>query len=220
MTKFNPILRKPGEIIKSEDWNKMQEDILSDIEELEHKLQVLKAYVDNMEESATMLNMGSIVGKCYNLDEVIAGEASSYDAPIVGLLTKQWLLPRGEIGEICRFSIVSCLEVLHYWSGAENGDKNAIEVIFNYIDGTSAVVSELFVHDRMKLRPKGNQNPYLEYLLSPNEHVWYRYQVVNPNPEKEVLSVSFRNVVKECTPRIGNVIHYRSKIVPSEILPE
>jgi hypothetical protein len=220
MTKFSPILRKPGEVIKSEDWNRMQEDIRADIEELERKLQVLKEYVDNMEESATMLNMDSIVGKCYGLEEIMPGETSSYEAPIVGLITKQWLLPKGEVGDICRFSVVASLELLDYWSGAENGDKGALEVIFNYIDGTSAVVSELFVHDRIKLRPKGTKNPYLEYLLSPNEHVWYRYRLVNPNPEKEVLSVSFKNVVAGCTPRIGNVIHYRSKIVPSKVLSE
>ncbi len=220
MTKFNPILKKPGEIIKSEDWNRMQEDIQADIRELQRKLQALKDYVDNMEESMTMLNMDSLVGKSYKLDEVMPGEISSYDAPIVGLITRQWLLAKGEAGEICRFSVVVCLEMLDYWAGAENGDKKALEVVFNYIDGTSAVVSELFVHDRTKLRPKGAQNPYFEYLLSPNENVWYRYRVVNPNPEKEVLTVSFKNNLGECTPRIGNVLHYRSKIIPSKVLPE
>jgi hypothetical protein len=109
---------------------------------------------------------------------------------------------------------------LDYWAGAENGDKKALEVTFNYIDGTSAVVSDLFVHDRLKLRPKGVENPYIEYLLSPNEHVWYRYRLVNPNSRKEVLSVSFKNVVQGCAPRIGNVIHYRSKIIPRNVMPE
>jgi hypothetical protein len=220
MPKFNPILRKPGEVIKSEDWNKMQEDIRTDIEELERRLQALKEYVDSMEESTTILNMDSLVGKSYNLDEVIPGETSSYEASVVGLLTKQWLLPKGEVGDICRFSVVACLESLEYWAGAENGDKNALEVAFNYIDGTNAVVSELFIHDRTKLRPKGKDNPYLEYLLSPNERVWYRYRVANPNPEKEVLAVSFKNTVPECTLRIGNAIHYRSRIIPSRVLPE
>jgi hypothetical protein len=220
MAKFSPILRKPGEVIKSEDWNKMQEDIRGDIEELERKLQCLKDYVDSMEESTTMLNMGSLTGKPYNLDETVPGETSSYEAPMVGLLTRQWVLPKGREGDICRFSVVSDLESLDYWSGAENGDKKALEVVFNYMDGTNSVVSELFVHDRTKLRPKGTDNPYLEYLLSPNEQVWYRYRVHNPNPEKEVLTVSFRNIVSGCTPRIGDVIHYRSRIIPSKALSE
>jgi hypothetical protein len=220
MTRFSPILRKPGEVIKSEDWNRMQEDITADLEELEHRLQVLKDYVDNMEESTTMMNMESLVGKSYSLEEVVPGETSSYEVLIVGLIKKQWLLPKGEVGDICRFSVAACMESLEYWSGAENGDKKTLEVTFNYIDGTSAVVSELFIHDRSKLRPKGAQNPYLEYLLSPNEHVWYRYRVVNPNPEKEVLTVNFKNTVEGCAPRIGNVIHYRSKIIPSKVLRE
>jgi hypothetical protein len=220
MGKFNPILRKPGEVIKSEDWNQMQEDIQTDIEELERKLQVLKDYVDEMEESQTMMNMDSPVGKAYNLNEVVPGETSSYEAPIVGLLTKQWLRSKAEPGDICRFSVVAPIELLDYWAGAENGDKKALEVTFNYIDGTSAVVSDLFVHDRLKLRPKGVENPYIEYLLSPNEHVWYRYRLVNPNSRKEVLSVSFKNVVQGCAPRIGNVIHYRSKIIPRNVMPE
>ena len=154
------------------------------------------------------------------MNQIIPGETEGYDTVIVGLLTKQWLSEGGKPGEICRFGVVTVLDSLDYWSGAENGDKKAIDVVFNYIDGTSAVVSELFVHGRRKLRPKGIENPYLEYLLSPNEHVWYRYQVINPNPEKEVLTVCFRKTAKECTPRIGNVIHYRSKITPSKTMSE
>lgn len=220
MTKFSPILRKPGEVIKSEDWNKMQEDIRDDIEELKLKLDALKDYIDNMEQSTTMLDMNSLVGKSYNLDEVIKDETASYDASVVGLITKQWLIPKGEVGDICRYSVVAHLNSLEYWSGAENGDKKALQIVFNYMDGTSALISDLFVHDKNELRPKGTENPYLEYLLSPNELVWYRYRVINPNPEKEVLTVSFKKTIVDCTPRIGNVIHYSSKIRPSKTLPE
>jgi hypothetical protein len=220
MTKFNPILRKPGEVIKSEDWNKMQENIHDDIEELKGKIERLKEYIDNMEESTTMLNMDSLVGKSYNLDETIKGETASYDAAVVGLITKQWLIPKGEVGDICRFSVVARLSLLEYWSGAENGDKKSLEIVFNYMDGTSALIRDLFVHDRLKLRPKGTENPYLEYLLSTNELVWYRYRVTNPNPEKEVLTIGFKKTIADCTPRLGNVIHYRSKITPSKKMPE
>jgi hypothetical protein len=218
MTKFRPILRKPGEVIRSEDWNRMQDEIRVDFEVLEHELEVLKNYVDNMEQSLTLLNMDSVEGKSYKLDEVLSGETTSYEASIVGLLTRQWLLLRGGKGEICKFSVVAHLESIDYWSGAENGDKKTLELIFNYIDGTNSVVSGQFVHDRAKLRPKGTQTPYLEYLLAPNEFVWYRYRVVNPCPDKEVLSVSFKNILGECTPRIGNVIHYRCKITPIKIV--
>jgi len=214
MTRFEPIARKPGEVIRSEDWNRMQEEIKADLQELERRLQALKEYVDNMVETITLLNVTSPVGVAYNLNEVVPGESDSYQAPVVGHLTRQWLLEKGQVGVICRFGIVALLESLDYWSGAEKGDKKTLEVVFDYIDGTNAVVSGLFIHDRARLRPKGADNPYVEYLLSPNEHVWYRYRVANTSPEKEVLTVSFRNTSPECTPRVGNVVHYRAKIVP------
>lgn len=220
MVEFEPIKRKPGEVIRSEDWNKMQEDIRADLAELERTLQGLKDYIDNMQETTTLLNISSLVGKSYSLDEVIAGETTSYETPIVGLLTKQWLLEKGETGEICRLGVVTLLNSIDYWAGAEGGDKKALEVVFDYMDGTNAVVSDLFVHDRSKLRPKGTENPYVEYLLSPNEYVWYRYRIVNPNSEKTVLTISFRNTNSECTPRIGNVIHYKAKITPPKIQTE
>ncbi len=220
MVEFEPIKRKPGEVIRSEDWNKMQADIRADLAELEGRLQSLKEYIDNMQETTTLLSVSSLVGKSYNLDEVMTGEAASYETPIVGLLTRQWLLGKGETGEICRFGVGTLLDSVDYWAGAENGDKKALEVVIDYVDGTNAVVSDLFVHDRAKLRPKGTDNPYLGFLLSPNEYVWYRYRIVNPNPEKEVLTISFKGTNPECTPRIGNVIHYRAKITPAKTLTE
>ncbi|MEM3503084.1 MAG: hypothetical protein QW134_02550, partial [Nitrososphaeria archaeon] len=63
-------------------------------------------------------------------------------------------------------------------------------------------------------RPKSSENPYLEYLLSPNERVWYRYRLKNPHPEKEVFNISFRKIEPNCILKIGNVIHYRSKMSP------
>ncbi|MFQ5759120.1 MAG: hypothetical protein ACE5IF_05535 [Candidatus Bathyarchaeia archaeon] len=220
MVEFDPIKRKPGEVIRSEDWNKIQEDIRTDLAELERKLQNLKNYIDNMQETTTLLNITSLIGTSYNLNQVIPGEAASYETPIVGLLTKQWLLEKGKTGEICRFGVVTLLDSIDYWSGAENGDKKALEIVFDYMDGTNAVMSELFVHDRSKLRPTGTDNPYLKFLLSPNEYVWYRYRIANPNPEKEVLTISFRSIDPECTPRIGNVLHYRAKITPAKALTE
>jgi len=220
MAKFEPIIRKPGEVIRSEDWNRMQEGIRTDLQELERSLQALKDYVDNMEETITLLNVTSPVGTAYNLNEVVPGEMASYEAPVVGLLTRQWLLERGQVGVICRFGLVTLLQSLDYWSGAENGDKKTLEVVFDYMDGTNAVVGGLFIHDRARLRPKGSDNPYLEYLLSPNEHVWYRYRVANPNPGKEVLTVSFRKANPECTPRVGNAIHYRAKLIPVKALTQ
>jgi hypothetical protein len=215
MVEFEPIKKNAGEVIRSEDWNKIQEDIKADLEELERKLQELKDYTDGMQETTTLLNVSSLGGTSYDLNEVIRHETTSYESPIIGLLTKQWLLEKGKTGEICKFGVVTHLNSIDYWSGAENGDKKVLEVVFDYIDGTNAVIGGLFVHDRSKLRPKGVDNPYVEYILAPNEYVWYRYRIANPNPQKEVLNISFRCTSPDCTPRIGNVLHYKSKITPA-----
>lgn len=220
MVEFEPIKRNPGEVIRSEDWNKMQEDLKSNLLELDQKIQLLRDYVNNMQETTTLVNLNSYIGKSYKLDEIISGETASYETPIVGLLTKQWLITKGKTGEICRFSLVAVLESIDYWTGAENGDKKVLELVFDYVDGTNAVVRDLFVHDRRRLKPKGAENPYLEYLLSPNEYVWYRYRLANPQPDREVLTISFRNNDPECTPRIGDVLHYRAKITPAEVSTE
>jgi hypothetical protein len=131
---------------------------------------------------------------------------------VVGPITRQWALEKGRVGDLCRFGLATYLESLDYWAGAEDGDRKALEIVFEYVDGTSATVSGLFIHECSKLRPKGTDNPYIEYLLSPNERVWYRYRVKNPNPEKEVFNITFRKTDPACILKIGNAVHYRSKI--------
>jgi len=61
MTKFEPIFRKPGEVIRSEEWNRIQEQVSQDMKELESKLKALKEYVDSMEQTQTLLNLTSPV---------------------------------------------------------------------------------------------------------------------------------------------------------------
>ncbi len=220
MVEFEPIARNPGEVIKSEDWNEMQNKIKSDLDSLEKKIEILRDYIDNMQETTTLLNVTSQIGNPHELNEVIPGESSSYETQIVGLITKQWLLDPGQVGDICRFGIVSKLDSIDYWAGAENGDRKTLDIALDYTDGTQYVFSEMFVHDRSRLRPKGEDNPYVEYLLSSNEYVWYRYRLHNPNPKKEILTITFTNLDEECTPRIGNLLHGRARIIPSKKLTE
>jgi len=205
MVKFKPIRKNPGDVIRSEDWNRIQDDIRADLERIED-------YLSKMVETVVITNVESSVGKSFSLLDVVPGEKSSYESSVMGLITKQWCLPGGEVGEICRFGVMATFDVIYYWAGAENGDKKALDITFEYVDGTTATISSLFVHERGKLRPTGDSNPYLEYLLSPNERVWYKYQATNPNPEKEVRYISFKNTQAGCTPRIGNVLHYISRI--------
>lgn len=212
MPRFKPIVRKSGELIRAEDWNRMQEEIRADIEELDAKISELRRYVDSLNESTTILNPASPVGVSYSLSENVPGEKDNYVTTVVGPITRQWAMERGKVGELCRFGLAEYFEVLDYWAGAEDGDKKVMEILFEYLDGTSAVVSGLFIHECSKLRPKGADNPFLEYLLSPNERVWYRYRVKNPHPEKEVFNVSFRKTEPACILKIGNVINFKSKM--------
>ncbi len=205
MAKFKPIKKNPGDVIRSEDWNKMQDDLKADLERIEDN-------VSRLAETTTLTGLESSTGKSFSLVDVVPGEKGSYESPVMGLITKQWCLPGGDTGEICRFGIMSNLDVFQYWAGAEGGDKKALEISLEYMDGTTSSFSGLFIHERGRLRPTGEANPYLEYLLAPNERVWYKYQVANPSPDKEVRYVSFKNGLAGCTPRIGNVIHIITKV--------
>jgi len=217
MDVFQPIKRNPGDPIRSEDWNKMQEDIKVDLERLAQENRQLREYIDKMAMSVTFINLDSPVGSSYRLDEDVPGEVGNYATSVLGYITRQFVLGRDRTGEICRFGILDRFDVLHYWSGAGNGDKPTLEIALEYVDGTIHTQSNLLIHEWVELRAKGTSNPYVEYLLSPNERVWYKYRLVNPNPDKEVRLVSFRNTNKECIPRIANVVQHTARIRPIEL---
>jgi len=213
MPKFKPILKRPGELIRSEDWNKIQEDVREDLERLEKESERLRAYIEMMTESVTLTNLESPVGKPYRLDEEVPGEVGSYATSVVGYITRQWLAKEGA-GEICRFGVLSHFDVLYYWAAANNGNRRALEIVVEYVDGTVHVEKDVYVHEWSKLQPKGSENPYVEYLLSPNERVWYKYQLRNPHPDKEVRYVTFLNRDPECNVRVGNVLQHVSRVRP------
>ena len=215
MPDFKPIARKPGEIIKSEDWNKIQEDIRQDLEKIEKRLEELRDHVDNMVESVTLLNIDSPVGKSYPLNETLPGETANYGTRVMGLITKQWLTDPQEASKIiCRYGITDEVDIFSFWAGAEKGNAKMIDINIEYVDGSNTTIGGLYVHDCAKLSTKGRDNPYTEYLLSPNERTWYKYEVKNPNPAKEIRHVSFVKTKEDSTPRIANVLQYRSRIKP------
>lgn len=217
MAKFEPIRKKPGELIRSEDWNKMQEDMKADLERLEGRIQELRRYVDNMAGSVTLINLDSPIGTSFNLDENVPGETNNYGTSVMGYITKQWVAGMAKTGEICRFGILDFFDILYYWSGAEKGDKKTLEVTLEYVDGTTHTERDLFIHEWSELRAKGAENPYVEYLLSPNERVWYKYALKNPNPDKEVRHASFTDTGTECAPRIANTVQHIARIRPIKI---
>ena len=57
MTEFTPIIRKAGEVIRSEDWNSIQEGLLAEIMTLEQKIASLKNYIENMSERITLTGL-------------------------------------------------------------------------------------------------------------------------------------------------------------------
>ncbi len=211
MSKFEPIRKNPGDIIRSEDWNQMQVDIRSELERLNEEIRVLRVYIDTMAKSVTLTNMESPVGTSYTLDDATVG---GYAATVLGYITRQYVLGVPETGEICKFGVLDFFDMLYYWSGASRSDVGCLEIALEYVDGTVHIEPDLFLHDFTQLQIKGDRNPYYEYLLSPNERVWYKYAIRNPYPNKEVRYVSFKDVDPENAPRVANVIQHVARVRP------
>lgn len=205
VSELKSLVRKPGDMIKSEDWNRLVAELVA-----------LREYVNNMGESMTLTGLTSVVGDGYDLaTETPPG--FSYGARAVGLITRQWVAPMpNNAGEVCSFGITDYFETLQFWAGADNGDKATLDVVLEYIDGSTYKAGDkLFINNRATLsaRDPTGGNPYFEFLRAPYGN-WYKYQVRNKSPDKEVRFVKFINVNKECVLRIGNVLHLRSKIKP------
>lgn len=199
---IEPNYKKPGDLIRSEEWNKILDELVS-----------LRSYIDNMTRSATLMSLLSPIGKSYGLGKD-TGDDFNYGTDVMGLITRQYYLGKSESGDICKFGIHDHADVLSYWSGAAYGDREALEVSVEYTDGNTFKTGTLFVHEWSNLRPKGNKNPFIEYLQSPNQHFWYRYSLVNPSPEKDIRYVTFRDMNPDCAVRIANVIHYTTRVKP------
>ena len=214
MSKFEPIRKKPGELIRSEDWNKIQDEIKTDLMKLQGELRSLREYLDTMAKSVTLINLESPVGVYYGLNEDVPGEVGNYATPVLGYITKQFVLGLENTGDICRFGILDFFDVLYYWSGARNGEKESLEITLEYVDGTIHTEGDLFINECNDLTTRGEQNPYVEYLTAPSEWVWYKYALKNPRPNIEVRYVSFKDINDESAPRIANVIQHIARIRP------
>ena len=121
---FEPIERRPGELIRSEDWNKMQRDIQADLAYLESLIEQLKTYIENMGETTTITNLESPEGSSYRLDEEVPGETDSFRLPVIGLITRQWVAVGS--GPICKFGVVDTFVSLDFWATARNGDREVL----------------------------------------------------------------------------------------------
>jgi hypothetical protein len=223
---FKPIIKNAGDTIRADDWNKIQlglaeeisrvhEGLLEETIRLREELKRLREYVNNMGESTNLTSLSSPIGRPYRLDEVVQGEATSYETNAIGLITKQWIQVAKGVGDICAFGVTDYFEEFYYWAGAENGDKNILDIELEYIDGqVEKVGSKLYINDRSKLSSKSPENLYIEFLYAPNGSVWYKYKAKNKYPDKEVRYIKFKNINPASTPRIGDVLHLRSRIKP------
>lgn len=202
---FEPIVKKPGDVIRSDEWNKIQEELVS-----------LRKYIDNMTRSVTLTALPSPIGSAYSLSSNVPDDFN-YGIDVLGLISRQYYVGKAETGDICKFGLNDYADTISYWSGAANGDKEAIEIQLEYIDGSVHTSEKLVIHEWTNLRPKGNKNPYVEYLQSPNQRLWYRYALINPNPDKAIRYITFRDITKDVAVRIANVVHYTTRVKP---LPE
>jgi hypothetical protein len=204
---FKARLAKGGDPIKAEDWNYIQQSLFAEIQKLRNEMY-------NMSESVILAGVESRVGRSFGLDEFVRDEENTYGEKAMGLINKQWVTTVPGEGEICSLGIMDTFDILYYWGGASKGDTNALTVTIEYMDRPIETVGEkLFVNDR-KAPPSDpdKTNPWLLALRSANDLYWYKYQIINPFPENEVKYVTFINSNPECTPRIGNVVHLKSKI--------
>jgi hypothetical protein len=212
MAEFKPILRKPGEVIRSEEWNTIQEGLLAEISKLEQKLASLKDYVDNMSERITLTGLESVTGRSYALDEEVPGESSHYRIKSMGLITRQWVTAVVGEGDVCHFGVTDYFDILYYWAGAENGNQEMLDIELEYSDDSVSKITENgYVNDKNTLSESVGANPYIEFLYS-DFGIWYKYQVKNPHPENEVRIIRFRNTKADCNPRIGNTIQLKTKV--------
>lgn len=194
--------KKPGDLIRSEEWNRIIDELTA-----------LRKYIDGMTRSTTLTQLSSPVGKSYNLSTNVEEDAN-YGVDTMGLITRQYYTDKNVAGIICRFGMNDYADTLSYWSGAVGGDREVLGITVEYVDGTAHNAKGVFIHELSNLRPRGTKNPYVEYLQSPNQRLWYRYVLANPYPDKEVRHVTFSDSSRESAVRIANVLHYTTRVKP------
>ncbi len=192
--------KKPGDLIRSEEWNRIIDELAG-----------LRKYIDNMTRSVTLTQLSSPIGKSYNLSTNMEDEYN-YGIDTMGLISKQYYTNKDTVGPICKFGLNDYADTVSYWSGAVGGDKEVLDIMVEYVDGTAFNAKGVFIHEWSNLRPRGTKNPYVEYLQSPNQRLWYRYVLVNPYPDKELRYITFADASKDSAVRIANVLHYTTRV--------
>ncbi len=198
---FDPTHKKAGELIKSDEWNNILDELIN-----------LRKFIESMTRSVTLTSLASPIGTSYNLSSGMPDDFN-YGTDVMGLITKQYHAGAKGTGEICRFGIQDFADIVYYWSGAK-GDSDALKVTLEYVDGTTFASEKLLINEWSKLKPKSNKNPYVEFLQSPNQRLWYKYGLENPSPEKGIRYITFEDVSAGAAVRVANVLHYMTRVKP------
>src|SRR5574341_2080361 len=99
---FEPTYKKPGDMIKSDEWNKILDELIE-----------LRKYIDNMARNVTLTALASPVGNSRNLSTDVSDDFN-YGTDVMGLITKQYYVGGKETGEICRFGINDFADMIYY----------------------------------------------------------------------------------------------------------
>lgn len=201
---LDPTHKKPGDLIRSHEWNQIVDELIE-----------LRKYIENMTQSITLTSLESPIGTANILTRV--PDEFDYGIDVMGLITKQYYLGEKETGDICKFGIHDFAEIIYYWSGAEKAENEVLKIVIEYLDGTIHNSEPFYIHEWKRLLPKGNKNPYTEYLQSPNQRLWYKYGFVNPNPDKKIRYITFVDVSEKSSVRIANMIQYLTRLKPLKI---
>ena len=196
------MIKKPGEPISAEEWNKLVEEVIN-----------LRKYVEQITRAITLTGLESPIGSPHNLSKHTPADFN-YETEVLGLITKQYFLGTENVGEICMFGIHDFADVIYYWSSAAEGDKLALKTSLVYTDSSMYKTKDLFINDNKRLSPRSDNNPWFEVLASPNNRLIYRYGLLNPEPDKPIRYIIFEDINKECAPIIGNVLHYVTRAKP------
>ncbi len=194
--------KSPGDLIRSEEWNQILDELID-----------LRKHIDEMSIRGTLTGLESPTGTSCGLGKD-APQDLNYETEVMGLITKQYYVGEAEVGEICTFGINNFADLIYYWSAATVGGDDVLRMTLEYTDGSTYTSDKLFIHQWSELKHKGDKNPYVEYLLSPNRRVWYKYAIQNPHPDNEIRSITFEDVSPNSGARIANVVQYVTRVMP------
>jgi hypothetical protein len=197
--------KNPGDLIRSEEWNQILDELID-----------LRKHIDEMSSRDTLTSLESPTGTSCGLG-TNAPQDLNYDTEVMGQITKQYYVGGAEVGEICKFGINNFADIIYYWSAATVGGDDVLKVTLEYTDGSTFTSDKLFIHSWSELSRKGDKNPYVEYLLSPNRRVWYKYALQNPHPDNEIRSITFEDVSANSGARIANVVQYVARVMSLQV---